>query len=331
MEHGVHWSFFFSMACVAILASLCEAGWSIGVRLWRGRAARHVHAGAGVYVALGAAIAIIHQYLLSLDMMDLPPGPEGGPIHTLTDYIFNAPRIPGDFISQNREGLISVVGFASIYFLGVGVGCLVLDPSLTSLPDWKRRFKLLVSIALASWAALYFYLTRVSSTPGVTGISRRLVNLPYIIWVVAFNLTMLLALLAQDFMVVVVQGDATSKTATRERKAAPSVSTAVSAAAHPPSHPPILLSRVISSIIRPIPPPLPRTALRSGSLLMDAVNSNFLGVFLISNICTGIVNISCHTLDEPDGTAFAWLAGYLAVVTAVAMTWRKLGVVFKVW
>jgi phosphatidylinositol glycan class W len=106
------------------------------------------------------ALALLHQAALLLGARD---------------YILHAPRSHG-FFSANREGIIGSLGYMSIYLSSVAIGarCFALPP-----PD---RMRLLFGIAAAS-AAAYAVCTRGLGME----VSRRLMNLPYLLLSVAAN------------------------------------------------------------------------------------------------------------------------------------------------
>ncbi|KAK9727679.1 Glucosaminyl phosphatidylinositol (GlcN-PI) nositol acylation protein [Basidiobolus ranarum] len=103
------------------------------------------------------------------------------------EYILNAPRI--DLLSMNREGVFSFLGYLSIFLIGLESGVVVLpDP-----PTYKQRQKqpmILLISAVMMWTL--FHIVRGFLEIEV---SRRMANLPYVLWVVAFNLTLLLVIM----------------------------------------------------------------------------------------------------------------------------------------
>ena len=121
--------------------------------------------------------------------------------YNASEFVFTAPRI--DFISANREGLFSLVGYFSMQIVGIGLGRLLyeemLDPShLKALKSGKtidlkdknekqvditRRERMLVARMLACEMLLilaYYASKDVFGEP-----SRRLCNLPYMLYNVA--------------------------------------------------------------------------------------------------------------------------------------------------
>jgi len=83
---------------------------------------------------------------------------------------------------------------------------------------------------------------------------------------------------------------------------------------------------------RPAPAaPFSRATLAGGSVLLESLNQNFLGVFLAANLFTGAANFSIYTLHAGDAAAVVCLALYLAAVCALAVGAKAEGVNIKVW
>ncbi|KAF2857507.1 hypothetical protein K470DRAFT_260763 [Piedraia hortae CBS 480.64] len=100
-EYGVHWNFFFTLALlppvVALLAPLLRV--------------------IKFYNVFAFLLAVAYE--VSLDVFELKA------------YIILSERKTGDFISQNREGVFSFVGYLAIFLAGMGIGQCILprDPS----------------------------------------------------------------------------------------------------------------------------------------------------------------------------------------------------------
>ncbi|ORX91934.1 GWT1-domain-containing protein [Basidiobolus meristosporus CBS 931.73] len=104
------------------------------------------------------------------------------------DFILNAPRV--DLLSMNREGVFSFLGYLSIFLIGLETGSLVLPDPATYKKRQKQPMVLLAS-AVVMWTV--FHVVRGFLEIEV---SRRMANLPYVLWVVAFNLTLLLGIMS---------------------------------------------------------------------------------------------------------------------------------------
>lgn len=157
-EYGVHWNFFFTLGFlppfVAIFQSILQVVPS--------------------YASLSVILVVIYQFVLEST--------------NLKGYIFLAPRV--DLISMNREGLCSFVGYLSIFLAGQDTGMYVLPRRIKSgaVTAASQRKTLLLMLAAWSgiWAALYYISTNPVRGAGLD-VSRRLANLPYVLWIVAFN------------------------------------------------------------------------------------------------------------------------------------------------
>jgi phosphatidylinositol glycan class W len=119
----------------------------------------------------------------------------------LKRYILVSPHGP-DLLSKNREGVFSFTGYLAIFLAGRGAGAVVLAPSgpvpkstkplAASTYAWRERRSLLSRLAARSaiWIVLYVLSTHYFGLN--LAVSRRLANLPYVLWVVAFNNTQIL-------------------------------------------------------------------------------------------------------------------------------------------
>ncbi|KAH6657207.1 GPI-anchored wall transfer protein 1 [Truncatella angustata] len=158
-EYGVHWNFFFTLGFlppfVAVFQSILKVVPS--------------------YAALSVILAVLYQVVLEST--------------NLKAYILLAPRI--DIVSMNREGICSFIGYLSIFLAGQDAGMYVLprrvNPNNTSTPGTQRNtLLLLMAFWSAVWSAAYYFSTNPIRGAGLD-VSRRLANLPYVLWVVAFN------------------------------------------------------------------------------------------------------------------------------------------------
>ncbi|TDZ20601.1 GPI-anchored wall transfer protein 1 [Colletotrichum orbiculare MAFF 240422] len=164
-EYGVHWNFFFTLALLPPFVAIFQSALKI----------------VPSYAALAIILGVVYQ--LALESTNLKA------------YILTAPRT--DLISRNREGIFSFVGYLAIFLTGQDTGMYVLprsvNPRSDSTPATQRRTLLaMMAIWSAVWSALYFLTTNYSYGDGLS-VSRRLANLPYIMWTAAFNSTQILA------------------------------------------------------------------------------------------------------------------------------------------
>lgn len=163
-EYGVHWNFFFTLALlppsIALLQSLLAAVPSISI----------------LALFLGAL------YELSLHFTNLQR------------YVLTSART--NILNQNREGIFSFFGYLSIFLAGQAVGLIALPRMVErkgiAASGKALRRDLLIRLTRYSiiWSSLMFLAS--SSKFGFDlKVSRRLANLPYILWVSAFNCTQL--------------------------------------------------------------------------------------------------------------------------------------------
>ncbi|XP_048487630.1 uncharacterized protein At4g17910 [Plutella xylostella] len=115
-EYGVHWNFFFTLAVAKVLSS--------SLLLIFDEAKQHS-------LKLGLCVLILHEFMLDLG---------------LEDWVFsNAPR--DNFVTANREGLSSCLGYVAMYLLAVHFKRVLCNHSL---PRSKVLFQLLYG-SLLSW------------------------------------------------------------------------------------------------------------------------------------------------------------------------------------
>ena len=170
-EYGVHWNFFFTLGFLPPLVALFQSALKI------------VPSYAGLAVLLGVL------YQVALESTELKA------------YILAGPRT--DLLSMNREGVFSFWGYLAIFLAGQDAGMYVLPRSINprgiSRITRSKRATLPLTLAASSlvWISLYLACTDFTYGAGLT-VSRRLANLPYVLWVVAFNNALVLAFCLVD-------------------------------------------------------------------------------------------------------------------------------------
>ncbi|SCV72555.1 BQ2448_4092 [Microbotryum intermedium] len=258
-EYGVHWNFFFTMAILPVFGS----GF--------GRLAPKIG-----FTLMALLVTSVHQSILSRT--------------GLTHWTLTPAR--DSLVSQNKEGLVSLPGYLSIYLLGLGTGLYVLPPDpyfydvMTKTLDshaseeaqrklaekkekvWRSKPDKLASV-LGSYAIIWSTLFALVRWSGVE-VSRRLANLPYVLWVAAFNATFLFLYLCVHLW--------TSKSPTTRSSSAPRI--------------------------------------------FEAINKNGLLVFLVANLLTGLVNVSIESMYTGTTIAMLVLIGYCALVVGAAWALR---------
>lgn len=171
-EYGVHWNFFFTLGLLPPFVAIFQS------------ALRIIPSYAGLAILLG----VLYQVALEST--------------SLKAYILTAPRT--DLLSMNREGIFSFCGYLAIFLAGQDTGMFVLPRRLStrpsnSIPGSLQRLTLVLTMATWTlvWATLYFLTTNYHYGAGLT-VSRRLANLPYMLFVVAFNSMQLTAFCVID-------------------------------------------------------------------------------------------------------------------------------------
>ncbi|KAI6128862.1 GWT1-domain-containing protein [Pisolithus croceorrhizus] len=269
-EYGVHWNFFVTLSLLPLL------------EVFTHRVIFHMPV-----ALLGLWIGVVQQCLLSFA--------------GLGDILLNAPR--SNVVFANKEGLISLLGYFSIHIMGLSVGTIILPPRPSFfrkqivLPDDDRSTSLdlvaprqttktvaeLFSYAFVWWGLFAFVRLKLD-------VSRRMVNLPYVLWLSAFNTSFILGYCLLDFFFF-----------------------------------PARISRVKDSS-DPAGKRLILEECSAGSrapLLLEAINKNSLVIFLIANVATGLINLSVKTMYASDGKALLILGGYAYCLCAFAWLFRN--------
>ncbi|CAO3593690.1 unnamed protein product [Absidia cylindrospora] len=164
-EYGLHWNFFITLGCLPPFVALLPK--------------RHLVP----WGYLGWMILATYQVLLWR--------------YGLQTWVLEAPRM--DLISANKEGIASLLGYLGIFLLGVDNGMVLFtEPPPSSSSSKEKQPSVAVKLAVRcvlywlSLAACYFLMDNDHV------VSRRLANFPYAMWVVAFNLTLLTALMCVE-------------------------------------------------------------------------------------------------------------------------------------
>lgn len=192
-EYGVHWNFYITLVLVGplsiLLGPLCS---------WVPRS----------LVAL--MISLTYEYFITQR--------EG-----FLSYLLLAQRT--DLISSNREGIFSLIGYLSIFLVGQSTGFYVLPSKITKNNLFKpstvvqkskqSTFTKLTSVSpitgLIFWSAVYLTLSKFIQDNHYYNVSRRLANLPYVIWVCAYNTCSLLLFALVDKFLSPLQLDYESR------------------------------------------------------------------------------------------------------------------------
>ncbi|WVZ55661.1 hypothetical protein U9M48_006295 [Paspalum notatum var. saurae] len=149
-EYGVHWNFFFTLAAVSILTSIVR-----------------IHP---KYCGLvGLLILAAYQIWLSSG---------------LNEYLISDER-SADIISQNKEGIYSILGYWGMFLIGVSLGYYLF---INTTSKGKNRNTQVVQI----WVlAISFWILAVISDSCIERVSRRMCNFAYVMLVFGQNFQVL--------------------------------------------------------------------------------------------------------------------------------------------
>jgi len=303
-EYGTHWNFFLTLALLPILQVLLHPFIT------------HIPIS-----FVGSLVALSHQIALSF--------------LGLEQYVLNSPRT--NLFSANKEGIASLTGYMAIHLLGLSTGTLLLPPSpsyfrrrqlapltrKTSSADTdtdndseldddnhkafpkvkgqakQQRHNDKTAIELCSYAVVWWVLWGLTRAGGVgEGVSRRMANLSYILWVAAFNTTFLFGYLLLDLFFFPSPLSKSIYSPTSKLKVQADSGS-------------LERNHLLQQPLEGNPP-----------VLLEAINRNGLVLFLIANVATGLINLSIPTMYLSDWWAMLVLAVYSCGICVVAWNCR---------
>lgn len=251
-EYGVHWNFFMTLAILPPVLVLLDP-----ITEWIPRP------------IIAALISAVYELVLI--------NYEGA-----LEFLILAPR--RNFFEANREGIVSFLGYCSIFLWGQTTGFYALGSEPTKNNLYRPSVETLQRSSPKKSMALWNRLTTVSPLKGLFiwsithtaaaqvvfsydpyYTSRRFANLPYVCWVVAYNTGLLFCYCFVDQLF-----------SSRNKRCS-------------------------------VPPSL------------DALNSNGLIMFLLANLLTGLTNMSMSTIDASNITAMSVLVIYALVLAIISL------------
>jgi len=265
-EYGNEWNFFVTLGAVWMTANTL-----------------HTIASQRATPVIATAILVYYQWKLQADS-------------DLTAYVFDSPRDEMSFVSSNREGIISLLGFLPMFLLsesfarefiflepddappsssslsfggGGGGNDDANSPNASSVSSSERGLRVARPEMLEGPLLAVFVggLALYSASTTYQEPSRRLGNLPYVLAVLSMSACVLWVLVVGE--------------------------------------------RVIG--------PGPGSAVGGGSSsLLKAFSKYQLPIFVLANLLTGAVNMAMDTIHASDATALLLLAVYTLVLVAVA-------------
>ncbi|KAH9921820.1 GWT1-domain-containing protein [Fomitopsis serialis] len=305
-EYGTHWNFFITLASIPILEVLLHP---VMVRL--------------PISLLGVSVALLQQLVLS---------------HGLTDYVLNAPRTGLISENKEGIVSLSGYLAVHLLGLSTGTLLLPPTPSYfrkrqqelarapsprrsahthdsdsesddstgprrpgqTTTTAVERRENDKTAIELCSYAVLWWALLGGSKLLGIgNGVSRRLVNLQYILWIAAYNVSFILGYMCLDLAFFASPLSKSTYSPYSKLKV---------------QHDPVMLKKDDRH---------GHTVEGSAPALLDAINKNGLALFLLANLATGVVNLSMKTMYASDAVAMAVLSAYALAICGVAWVFRN--------
>lgn len=264
-EYGVHWNFFLTLAITKIIGTLI------------------LYILPKIEYCKYAAIVImtIHELFLQLG---------------LAAYVFdsNGNLKRDNFLTANREGIISMPGYISLYLASVYIGHVLKvsapreEESKTSekekslkhlqntitVKQMLMNILRLVLISLVIWKIAYVL-------RNMFGVSRRLANMGYVIWILSIgaSMTSLFMLLEVFYYFISFHNQVRSSNSDENDDAETNT-----------SYVPIIL---------------------------DSINYNGLAFFLGANLLTGLVNLTFQTLLLNTPSALLILCCYMLTLCAI--------------
>lgn len=312
-EYGVHWNFFLTLALLPILQTVLHP---LILRF--------------SITLLGIAVGTVHQLLLSYaNLQDyvlhaprnswISANKEG--IVSLTGYLsihllglsigtLILPPSPSWFrrLIKHQKDALDRRRTRKIDDTHFSANRLSLD-QMTPLPSPRHIGK--TSTELCAYALLWSVscgiigLTKIGV--GINnkepigkglgkGVSRRMVNLPYILWIAAFNASFLFAYLILDMIFYPSPEPRNAKISNARDKETGKGSS----------------SRQRIHNQQPISPPL-----------LNAINKNGLALFLLANVWTGLINLSVRTIEASSMYALVILGAYTYGLCVIAWVTRE--------
>ncbi|XP_015433623.1 PREDICTED: uncharacterized protein At4g17910 [Dufourea novaeangliae] len=289
-EYGIHWNFFITLAFVKLftscITSTINSKYSLLSGIW---------------------ILTMHEYILSTN--------------ELKEWVLsNKPR--DNFVSANREGVVSVPGYIGLYLIGVAVGRLIHSTYHNSYMQQSVQYKyktfhmklfgyeldasynesMILCIKLSLIAAQTCAATLFCDS--YFKVSRRLANAGYCMWILTLGVMVLtLLLLLEIIMDILIRANTNSDCADKKTK----------------SH-----KAEAKNKRKRVLDECEKNVVDNTIEIFEAVNYNGLFFFLLSNLMTGGVNMLIPTLYVNESRALQILIAYMALnIITVLFLYRK--------
>lgn len=289
-EYGVHWNFFLTLAFTKIFGTII-----LGV-LPKIEYCK--------YVAI--ILLVIHETLLQIGLEDYVISPEES---VKRNTILNA----------NREGICSLLGYIALYIASIYIGSMAKMDDIPNDDHNRRRSNLIKTInarQLTFKAIRAFVLSLILwklayALRDLFGVSRRLANMGYVIWVLSIGTTMSALFIVLEIFYYFIafdqhSGGSAVTAATTKKNNGGNDNTA---------------SDVVEIEQRNNYVPI----------ILTAINYNGLAFFLGANLLTGLVNIVFQTLLVDRAVAILILIVYMLILLGITTFLYLYKIQLKIW
>lgn len=273
-EYGVHWNYFFTLAFVRITASLFLTLFPMH-KAW----------------IVAVTLAVGYECFLSVT-----------PLKTFIIHGSNGQGSRTGFLNANREGLFSVAGYLAIYMASVQVGLFLLQKR-SSVREWFGVIYSLLAASFLLFICLNFCQTYVDP------VSRRMGNLSFCLWIIAYCLLVFGAYLLADLVLVFAK-------------------LLVDGATVPASWNIVQLSATNK---KQDSESNDRKPILQDVCLITAVNRNQLLYFLLANVLTGFTNMLVDTIYSKTLSAMFVLHLYMFTNVLIVHILQAKNIIVKWW
>jgi hypothetical protein len=251
-EYGVHWNFYITLAMTKMLCTL-------------------------ILQFVGSNSVVIPTVVIGIHELVLSSG--------IQDWVLsNVAR--QDFLTANREGITSLLGYVALYFAGICLGRALRDSKFSFQANLYLMGKFTV-ISVLLWFATSLCKTWF-------GVSRRLANVGYVIWILAFSTTLLAILMLVELLTWILNMGLKANVKNEA-------------------------GRHFHFTISYVP------------VTLEAINYNGLLFFLLANLLTGLINICIKTLTVGVLQSIFIIHGYIFILCNVTVLLYFKNVKMKVW
>lgn len=271
-EYGVHWNFFLTLACTKFFGTIF-----IGIL-------PHFE-----YIKYLAMILLFgHELILQLGA---------------AEYVINSDNTikRDNLINANREGIVSIMGYVSLYLLSVYFAYRV--RKVEAVSENNKKAPVFINVRQLFWKAIRLLIVALIlwnityNLKNMFGVSRRIANMGYVIWILSIGTTVVpLAMLFEIFYYFIdfnrPSSDTDDKVDDEEN---------------------------------------PSDKRHYVPIILSSISYNGLVFFLLANVMTGMVNLSFQTLLLNTPQAIAILGGYMFVLCAITTFLYVKKIKLKVW